>query len=318
MGISRLLQRNDDREPEPPAVASRTFAYRAYGLTIRSHLRLPELVSGSVDGDPDVEIHHGVVPRPAPGSAAAGCWQATPRAAYVCWPRIGAIAILDGREIVVDPGPGTDEEVFRVGILGPALGLLLQQRGCLVLHAGAVAVDGGAVLFLGAPGWGKSTTVAAMYGQGYGLLTDDMAVIKVEGQVIRVLPGIPHVRLLPDMAATLEDGLEGASALAWDKQGFHARHGFPQDPLPICRIYVLAPEIACQIEPRSRQEAFLELVCHSYAERWLRPMGVAGSHFLQCAALARHVGVHRLGNDHGAAALPRLIQAIKADLAGTP
>ena len=62
-----------------------------------------------------------------------------------------------------DPAPGRDlyESDVRVFLLGSCIGALLHQRGILVLHAGAIHTDKGAVLFTGPWGIGKSTLLAA-------------------------------------------------------------------------------------------------------------------------------------------------------------
>jgi hypothetical protein len=56
---------------------------------------------------------------------------------------------------------------------------MLAARGLLVLHAGAVARDGAAVLVIGATGAGKSTTVVAAGGAGWTVLADDLVVVRV-------------------------------------------------------------------------------------------------------------------------------------------
>ena len=71
--------------------------------------------------------------------------------------------------------------------------MLLQQRGYLVLHASAVAAGGTAVAFLGHAGWGKSTTAAALYAQGYGLVTDDVLAVEMSSGRLMVPPGEPLV-----------------------------------------------------------------------------------------------------------------------------
>ena len=78
------------------------------------------------------------------------------------WPGVGACEVRDGREIAVDPAPGVDADLLSTYLLGPALGVLLHQRGGLVLHASAVTVGGGCVAFLADAGWGKSTLAATL------------------------------------------------------------------------------------------------------------------------------------------------------------
>jgi ABC-type glutathione transport system ATPase component len=76
---------------------------------------------------------------------------------------VGAFLVRGGREIMIDAVPGVDARTLRLSLLGPALALVLHQRGRFVLHASTVAVAGSAIAFLGEKGWGKSTIAAALY-----------------------------------------------------------------------------------------------------------------------------------------------------------
>ncbi len=87
----------------------------------------------------------------------------------------------------------------------------------LVLHAGAVARDGRAVVLPGSSNRGKSTLTTALVGAGYAYLTDEAAAIRAGGVVapypkaIALDPG--SFPLFPDLAPT--DGRNGlAAALA--------------------------------------------------------------------------------------------------------
>ncbi|TDD98948.1 hypothetical protein [Jiangella asiatica] len=69
-------------------------------------------------------------------------------------------------------GDGSPEAVY-----GAAALIAIERSTRLLLHAGAVALDGRAVLFPGASGTGKSTTVAACVRRGLGYLSDEMVAL---------------------------------------------------------------------------------------------------------------------------------------------
>ena len=54
------------------------------------------------------------------------------------------------------------------------MGILLHQRGRMVLHASAVNINDGAVAFMGHNGAGKSTTTFSFMASGYPLVADDI------------------------------------------------------------------------------------------------------------------------------------------------
>jgi hypothetical protein len=206
-----------------------------------------------------------------------------------------------------------------LSILGPALGLILHQRGFLVLHASVVARSGGAVAFLGKNGWGKSTIAASLHVKGYDLVADDVAAISIGPDGPSALPGFPQVKLWPEAAALLGETPERLPILHpdFDKRGWSAARGFTGEPRRLERIYVLAAGPAPAIEPLEPREACLELLSHWYGHRFggglLHP-GSAGHHLRQCVALAGRVPMHRLRRSGGPSTLLHLAELVDDDL----
>ena len=64
-------------------------------------------------------------------------------------------------------------------LIGLALCWLLAEQGRYVLHAGAVGIDGEAVLLVGRSGSGKSTAVFAALEAGWRALSDDLVALEV-------------------------------------------------------------------------------------------------------------------------------------------
>lgn len=173
-------------------------SYTAYGLSIRSHLPLPELLAGEAEAE--VVIRFGKAGPKPPGEVVGGalCW-ASATQACLSWKEAGTFLIRDGREITIDRVPGAEERLLRLYLLGPVLAVLLHQRGQLVLHSSAVAMNGGAVAFLGGQGLGKSTLAAALHARGYGILVDDVLALEVNQRGYPlVFPGFAQLKLWPE------------------------------------------------------------------------------------------------------------------------
>jgi hypothetical protein len=293
----------------------RMFCYFACGLRIHSAFSFPELIE--VEGPHDAIIRIGEVHHPLnPTTDADGCFLASPEEVGFFWPDVGALLIRNGTEIVFDPASGVEQTVVRLYILGRALSLLLQQRGLLVLHASSIAFDGGAVAFLGAKGWGKSTTAAALHASGYNVVSDDLLALQLDdGMIPMVYPAFPQLKLWPEAATSVGCVVETLPRIHpdYEKRARRVTGGFSQSPLPLKRIYVLGEASSLEVERLSAQEAFIEIVRHSNGLRLLKDMDKAASHFYQCIRLAGTVPVCILKRPYSLAGLSEVVSVIERD-----
>jgi hypothetical protein len=302
--------------------------YFAYGLGIRSALRLPELVplEGGCRNVP-CEVSIGiasVVRRPARVDVdGVGFWAEGNEACHV-HEKVGAFLVHDGREIVVDPAPGVEDRVLRLSILGPGFGLLLHQRGLLTLHASVVARSGAAVAFLGKNGWGKSTIAAALHAKGYELVSDDLAAIAVEPRgAATVFAGFPQVKLWPEAVSLLGETPARLPLLHpdFDKRAWRATRGFSAATRQLAGVYVIAPGSGPTLEALEPREACFELLTHWYGHRFgsrlLEPASAARQ-LTQCVAVAGNVPVHRLYRSGGSSTLMHLAELVDEHLRWRP
>jgi hypothetical protein len=295
------------------------FSYKAYGLAIHSILPLPELIAEAVEAVTDVVVRTGCVERePLSEPDSAGYVHIRSGADYYFWNDVGAFLVRGGREIVVEPAAGVEERTIRAYILGSAFGVLLHQRGLLALHASAVVADGGVVAFLGESGWGKSTTAAAMHALGHAVVADDVVALQVDdAERPMALPAFPRLKLYPETALSL--GYEREALAVFDpdddRREYRAIRGFPQEPLPLRRIYVLAEGESQETELLSAGEAFIELVRHTYALARLQSLGATPGHFRQCAQVANSVPIYRLKRQRSLAVLPGVARMVEEHLA---
>jgi hypothetical protein len=240
--------------------------------------------------------------------------------AYIYVAEVGAFLVRLGREIIVDRAPGATDAQLRVFLLGGALGLLLHQRGLLILHASAVAVNGGAVAFLGTSGQGKSTTAAALHARGHAMLADDMVAISMQCHIPLIAPGFPRLKIWPEVATVLD--LDTADLHEFnpedERRDWRSIPAHPPAPLPLRRIYVL--EAAGEgenpsIERLGVQDAFAMLIQFSYAVGLLGASAATPAHFRQCVALAAGVPIYTLRRARTLAELPTIATLLDADLA---
>ena len=281
--------------PLRPVAARPGYRYRAYGLAIRSDLALPELEPDTAaDANVDVVIRLRPIERRHPNAQQAFVFELGPDAQYLAWRSVGRFLIRSASEIDIDPAAGVGEPLLRLPLLGTVMALLLHVRGLFVLHASAVSVGEGGVVFLGDKQAGKSTTAAAFVRTGYRLLADDVVAIDfADPGGPRINPGFPQLKLSTGMeigagAVTMPPVVAGS-----DKRQ-HRLAEFLHTPVPPTAIYVLERGTRAEVTPLTPGAALAALIRFSYVARFGRaacnPAGPAG-HLQQCAAL---VGVSRV------------------------
>lgn len=98
-----------------------------------------------------------------------------------------------------------DEGLLRIFITSEALGTALFLRGLFLLHGSAVVINNKAQVYIGTPGAGKSTTVAAFAKAGFSVLSDDMVALKLNdsGEIV-VVPAFADVKIWQDAVENLD------------------------------------------------------------------------------------------------------------------
>lgn len=207
----------------------------------------------------------------------------------------------DGAALVWYYDPDAMPELVRSIVLGPAIALAFELSGFLCLHGSAVALDDGAVAFLGPKHFGKSTLAAALTAEGGRLLGDDLLVVS-QGPPACVRPGVASVRLWADMAAALplqsicDTLIPGVKTTA---TGF-ITEALANSATPLRDIYVLAPsatESPCGPVWRTRLapiDAAIALAHQTKLPDSLVGLRAAGSQLATAAAVARTVPVWTL------------------------
>lgn len=265
------------------------FHYRIYGLQVLSSIAIDGLLS-SDPAPPDCELRIAPVEMLEPGDAIVldtsplneegdpGTRIERSRTD----PGTFVFEFLDGTRFRIEengrrviahiPSASTAEDMAAY-FVGPILAFVVRLRGGFALHAGAVVIDGAALLITGAAGAGKSTTTAAFLTRGAFLVTDDVAVIDWKSDRPHVFPGYPRVRLWDDSAAALHGSAEALPLLTptWSKRFVDARAAFAAESVPVRAIVVLAPrhDAATAVRRLTGHEAAMALLVRSSMTRFL-------------------------------------------------
>ncbi|HEX4934195.1 MAG TPA: hypothetical protein VFV33_13490, partial [Gemmatimonadaceae bacterium] len=141
------------------------------------------------------------------------------------------------------PSAGCDHDLASMDILGRVMATMLHAEGAVTLHASAVAIDGAAIGFMAPKFTGKSTLAAALTYEGAQLVSDDALAI-LPGSPIRVVPGVPSVRLREESAAHFPrtKELRAPDLPRWRVVDTMQGDEVASRPLPLAALYVIAPQ----------------------------------------------------------------------------
>ncbi|MEM7134234.1 MAG: hypothetical protein AAF702_48640 [Chloroflexota bacterium] len=227
---------------QPIAVSDGNYTYRAYGLTITSHIELPELTPST--GAPDLHIKIESVPHsPLAQQAPDGFIQAAAgQTLLLLGEYVGAnLLVRNGNEILVEMTQPEKVEEIRLAILGFGLTALLFQRGYLVLHGNAIQTVGGAIAVCGQQRAGKSTLTTALYKRGFNIIADDLAAVDLWSAVPVVMPGFPRLKLWKDTLEYFDEPIDSLQPIqpSVEKYNFPLNGSFHCRPEPLNALYIL-------------------------------------------------------------------------------
>jgi hypothetical protein len=295
------------------------FSYVAYGLGLHSLIELPELQESSITGEVVIRFGHINLPTKSGTQRYLG---GTKNETYLYWKKVGTFLVRNGREIVIQPDSDVEECVLRLFLLGPVMGVLLLQRGLPVFHASVVVLSSGAIAFLAAKYYGKSTMAAILYSRGYDLASDDVMVLDAKADQLMVRPGFPQMKLWPDALVAINEPVDSHPKLhsSTDKRAYGVFQRFAQGLIPLRRVFALEFGDVLEIVPLKPSESLLHVMPHWYGNQFdaelLKTFGL-DTHFRDCTQLVRHVPVYLLRRPRSLDMLPDVAKLIIEHLSDT-
>lgn len=172
------------------------------------------------------------------------------------WLYVHGVAMFNFGPSGVEAVTGEDVPIERIrdAHRRVVLPLALQALGQEVLHASAVAVEGGAVAFCAKSGTGKSTVAYSLARRGHPACADDAVAVEPGHRGPELIP-LPFALRLPPASA----------AFYGEKAGpVEVQHPVGRRPLAAVCVLERANE-GSGVRPLSRAEAFPALLAHAYS-----------------------------------------------------
>lgn len=291
-----------------------------YGLTVDSDLDLPGFAAA--EGEPEVVVRCGTVPTQLEDPTVRGvCFQASPGQFLLQLEGVARYSVVGGRTITIERAAGTDDEDVRTFLLGTVLSAVLYQRGLVPFHASAVLTPGGAALFGGRSGVGKSTLAAAMARRGYPVITDDVAAVTLNPHGAPVVfAGSQALWLWGDALTRLGIPAEALGRVRRnvDKHVWPANTGPTPGPIPVVAYYHLdwhnqPTVVLTRLHGMERARILSNEIYRATVGKVLaQPITL----FRTTMALAQHARVTRVQRPNSPNLLEQLVDSVVADLSG--
>jgi len=294
----------------------RVFSYRVAGLSVASEIELPGALVVAEPEAPDARVRRAATPDSVEGATTEGPnWSLAGDRFLLRIPDVARFLIIGGVEILVDPAPGVDIADVAIFVAGTALGILLHQRGRIVMHASGVRVGKKAVLFCGPSGAGKSTLAAALTQRGYPVVTDDFCVVAADGAPI-VHPDGRQLKLWARSIDELALAEQRAGAVRARLEKFYVEPPASRpEPMPLGAIYGLRearPGLTDGIERPNVVDAAKLLRRNAYRPLLVHRLGQKSDYFLAAAKMANAAGIFWLTRPLDFAFLPGGLDALEA------
>ncbi len=290
--------------------------YLAFGLTLETEINFSGILQEST-AETDVVVTEGIIPKKANRltrlhrRGVMARFGLTATSLLLNWEGVGTFRVSQGSELVYQ-NLGTDEGTLRLFLLSEVIGLLLYQRGLFLLHGSAVKVGDDALVFLGIPGAGKSTTAAAFGKAGYTVLTDDLVAIQLIDNNPFVVPAFGQYKVWKNTVdglnideSKLEPSFEGATKYLV----MQPLASFPRHPVSLRSITLLYPTNSRKKSERIKPlRAPVDLLKHFPIPIQLLTGQYIQKHFQDALTIAQHAEINQLRRPDGFVALEQFVQ----------
>jgi hypothetical protein len=243
----------------------------------------------------DVRVRCGTAPAELGMPSRVGpTWQLNDTAFLFEVPQVARFLVEQGSEIIVDLHETSTPADAAPFLLGTGFGVLLHQRGQLVLHAATVACRGRGLALCGVSGAGKSTLAAALCRAGCDFIGDDVAAIHFDqGGLPTILPDGRQHRLWMDAVEqlTLTDSLGAAVRPSIQKYHVDPPRMATQATTPLAAIFILKTANAPGLIKLAPADAAALLRKEVYRSGPASHLGRDADLFRQIAALLGRVQV---------------------------
>jgi len=273
---------------------TKTYTYKAFGLTIQSEFQIPEFLTSK--GTADIEIVLEKVPESLKKITKQGVkYQASKNEFLLTVDNIAKYYVSNGNKITIELLKEEADQEVRLFLLGSAFGALFVQRGLLPVHGSSINFGNKATIFTGLSGVGKSSIAAHFVNKGVQALADDISVINDELQVV---PGFPSLKIWNDVLVSLRVKKESLNQIRPNMSKFQLpiSDNYCEQALPLQNIVLLNTKNSpgFEIEELTGIKKFNAIKNNNYRYRFVSGLGKQLDHFQILNKLLPEIKVYKV------------------------
>lgn len=175
------------------------YTYSAFGLTIRTNFELCSIPNAEEVGLFDLTIIKiDRLLRMPIGLEDSPIQKQTPKGIQYHVNDIATFLIREDNQIIISQYTDQDQLVECILMKG-VMAAYFTSKGYCVFNGSAVLVNNKAQLFMGTPGIGFSSVAAGFHKLGYSVLSDEIILLKMQGNDFSLIPSLTYTKLWEDM-----------------------------------------------------------------------------------------------------------------------
>jgi|LGVF01.2.fsa_nt_gb energy-coupling factor transporter ATP-binding protein EcfA2 len=280
------------------------YSYKAFGLIIHTDIIFNELIPSQSD-QPHLIIENGTIQINSgdfdEDLINNGNRKITRNKYYLNINGIAKYYAESGKKITIEAYDNALSQDINLYLLGSCIGAVLYQRKILPIHGSCININEKGVLLTGRSGAGKSTIASVLFNSGNTMLTDDVAVTKINKfDEIMVEPSYPSQKLWDDTIERSDRNYDQKCLIRSDND--HNKYSVPSysyfcnQPISLKIIFEIIPidSNEIKIEEITGADKIMVIVKSSYRRLMPLVMGLGNWHFEQCVNIAKKVRVFRI------------------------
>lgn len=280
--------------------------YRIYGLNIKSEIEFPELLSISSleEHDVDVNISIGQIDKTIKDTIPKYSWFKYEKEKMVFQvEKVGCFYINSGKEIIVEPYDGLENQLLKTYTLGTSFGMILNQRDIIAIHGGTILINEDAVILTGQSGAGKSTLTNAFRQYGYKFMADDVSATSVNETSCLVEPAYPQQKICRDAMEKMGYNINDFRLIDEDREKYviPTHKTFVKDKQKLKAIFEIEPYEGSEVEIHEvfGQDKMKTILRNIYRIEIIAPHGMSPCYFKKAINLAKQTRIFKLRRPKG-------------------